>query len=413
MAPPFRFADTEQPDFVPPFMPLKSKRVVLAVTGSIAAYKSAALASLLIQSGATVHVILTSAAQKLISAATFAAITHHPVTTDLWNPNSELAMDHISLASKADILVVAPATANSIAKLALGIADDPLGATFLAHDLPTLVAPAMDVGMFESPTVTANVNALSARGVRFAGPITGRMASGAVGLGRMMEPTQIVQHVRAILGSAGLLRGKQVLVTAGGTREYLDPIRYIGNPASGKMGFALAEAARDMGAQVVLITGPTYLPSPELVTTIRITTAQEMYSQVISQATDADLLLAAAAVTDFRPKATDTTKVKRAAGTPTVEFVLNPDIAAAAKGARLVKIVFAAETDDNVAEAARKAQAKGAAFTVLNNVSNQFSGFNSDYNRATLVRATGAETKLELMSKATLAQRILEEVVNG
>ena len=252
----------EAQEYVERYLPLAGKNVVLGVTGSIAAFKAADLASKLVQSGAQVDVVMTSGASEFVGPTTFEALTHRPVTVGLFESNSDLNIDHVALALRADVMVVAPATANTIAKLAIGLADDPLGATALATSAPLIVAPAMDAHMWANRATAHNVETLKSRGVRFAGPVEGRLASGLVGSGRMVEPAEIVEHVRSALATNGDYSGRAVVVSAGGTREPLDPVRYIGNRSSGKMGYAIAAAARDRGAAVTLVAGPGALPDP-------------------------------------------------------------------------------------------------------------------------------------------------------
>ncbi len=393
------------------FMPLAKRKIVHGVTGSIAAYKAAYLSSYLIKSGAIVDVILSQSAAQFVGSTTFSAITHRPVTSDLWNPNSEMSIAHVELGRRADLLIIAPATANTIAKLALGIADDALGATFLAVDAPIIIAPAMDFGMFQSAAVQRNVRSLQETGVHFAGPVKGRLASGISGTGRMMEPECIVQHIRWLLGKRGDYAGKHVIVTAAGTHESIDIVRHIANRSSGRMGFAIAEAARDRGAKVTLITGPSALEAPELVETVRVDTALNMRDAVDRYSSDADLLIMAAAVADFRPAEPRKEKIKKKDAPNIIRLIPNPDIAAEAEGRKLTKVVFAAETSLDIMEAARKAKAKGAAFTVLNDISDKDSGFGSETCRAVFVRPDGTREPQPLLPKSLLAHRILDSAL--
>ncbi len=395
-----------------PHMPLAGRNVVLGVSGSIAAYKAADLASKLVQAGADADVVMTTAAEEFIAPTTFEAITRRPVTTGLFQANSELNIDHVALALRADVVLVAPATANTLAKLALGLADDPLGATVLATEAPLVIAPAMDAHMWDNPATTRNVETLRSAGVKFAGPNTGRLASGLLGMGRMAEPIEIVGHVRSVLGAGGDYAGRKVAVSAGGTREPLDPVRYLGNRSSGKMGYALAEAARDRGAKVVLVSGPTALTPPVDVETIHVETAADMQQAVDATAKESDLLVMAAAVADFRPKLLSEEKIKKGGGgPPEITLERNPDIIASANGSRLVKIAFAAETGDHEERARPKLEAKGAAFVVANDVTEPGSGFGVDDIRVSVIGADAKVERLPLMDKLSVAHQVLDRAL--
>ena len=261
--------------------PLVSKHVILGVTGSIAAYKAADLASKLTQAGALVDVLLTESATKFVTPLTFRSLTHRAVVTDLFDADSPEAIEHVAIARRADALLVAPATANTMAKLALGLADDVLTTTALAVTAPTVIAPAMDAGMWEHPTVQQHAGTLRDRGVHIAGPGTGRLASGLMGHGRMLEPAELVEHLRWVLAQGGDLNGRRIVVSAGGTQEPIDPVRVVTNRSSGKMGYAIAQAARDRGADVTLVTATSHLPTPYGVTTARVTTVADMRAAVL------------------------------------------------------------------------------------------------------------------------------------
>ena len=402
----------EEHEHVRMYLPLGGRNVVLGVTGSIAAFKAADLASKLVQSGAQVDVIMTSGALEFVGAATFEALTHRPVTVGLFESNSELNIDHVALALRADVVVVAPATANTMAKLALGLADDPLGATALATNAPIVVAPAMDAHMWASAATVRNVATLKSRGVRFAGPVKGRLASGVVGGGRMVEPARIVDHVRSALAVDGDYSGRAVVVSAGGTREPLDPVRYIGNRSSGKMGYAIAAAARDRGATVTLVASPGVLPDPVDVEVRKVHTALEMNDSIISNAREADLLVMAAAVADFSPTNYSDQKIKKdSASSYTVELGRTNDIIANARGPRLVKVAFAAETGDHVEKARPKLEQKGAAFVVANDVSEVGSGFGADNNRVSFVGPGSEVEHLPLMDKLAVAHAVLDRAL--
>lgn len=402
----------EEQQNVRPYLPLAGKSVVLGVTGSIAAYKAADLASKLVQCGAQVDVILTSGAKEFVGPATFEALTHRPATVGLFDSNSELNIDHVALALRADAMVVAPATANTIAKLALGLADDPLGATALATSAPLIVAPAMDAHMWSNAATVQNVQTLKSRGVKIAGPVEGRLASGLVGGGRMSEPVEIVDHVRSALAADGDYSGRAVVVSAGGTREPLDPVRFIGNLSSGKMGYAVAEAARDRGASVTLVAGPGGLRDPVDVDVRKIHTAREMRDSIVTTGRDADLLVMAAAVADFTPRAYSDEKIKKdSASDHDLELERTPDIITEAHGPRLVKVAFAAETGDHVEKARPKLEQKGAAFVVANDVSEPGSGFGTDTNRVSFVGPGSEVEHLPLMDKLAVAHAVLDRAL--
>jgi phosphopantothenoylcysteine decarboxylase/phosphopantothenate--cysteine ligase len=393
------------------FLPLTGKNVVLGVTGSIAAYKAADLTSKLVQAGAQVDVILTASAQEFIGKATFSALTHRPVTTSLWEANSPLAIDHVSLAVNADCLVVAPATAHTIAKLALGISDNPLVATGLATSAPMVIAPAMDANMFQHPAVQANVNTLRQRGAAIVGPGAGRLASGMVGWGRMAEPAEIFDIVRQVIGRKGDYAGRKVVVSAGGTQEPIDPVRVITNRSTGKMGYAIAVAARDRGAEVVLVTGPTALANPGGIRVISAKTVKDMRDAVLPESEDADLLVMAAAISDFSPAHIAPEKIKKGADGISLELVKNEDWMPLVKGPKLVKVSFAAETGDAASKARTKVASKGAVFSVANDVSEPGSGFGTDTNRVAFVDANGDIEQMPLMDKLAVAHAILDRAL--
>jgi phosphopantothenoylcysteine decarboxylase/phosphopantothenate--cysteine ligase len=396
---------------------LDGHRVVLGVTGSIAAYKAVELASRLTQAGALVDVILTEAAQKFVSPLTFRSVTGRPAYTDadLWGQEAHVL--HVGVAEETELLVIAPATANTLAKLAAGQADSLLTVTALAARCPLVLAPAMDTGMFEHPATQANLETLRRRGAHIAGPAEGRMASGLVGLGRMLEPPELLGHIRLALGSGGPLTGRKVLVTAGGTQEPIDPVRAIVNRSSGKQGFALAQAALDRGAAVQLVSGPTHLETPVGAERIDVTTAEEMRTAVLPAAAGADALLMAAAVADFRPSKAVPEKIKRGRGTPEVRLEPTVDILGEVMGQReksgrpLVVVGFAAESQDLRTNARTKLQAKGLSLIVANDITDPNAGFAVDTNRVTLIDASGTLQELPLMSKAEVAEAVLQRVV--
>jgi phosphopantothenoylcysteine decarboxylase/phosphopantothenate--cysteine ligase len=396
--------------------PFAEKRILLGVSGSIAAYKAADLASKLTQAGARVDVILTRAAERFITPLTFQSLTGHRAYTDsdLWGGEAHIL--HVGLAHAAELLIIAPCTANTLAKLAHGQADDLLAITALATRAPLLLAPAMDVGMFSHPAVQANVQILRERNVRFAGPAEGRMASGLTGLGRMLEPNEIMGYARRILGEKGGLAGKKVLVTAGGTREAIDPVRFISNRSSGKQGYALAQAALDAGAEVTLISTPTALTPPIGATVIRVQSAAEMLAAVLREVSAADALLMAAAVADFRPVKVAEKKLKKRDGIPQIRLEAAPDIlqrlASRNSGASRPRVVvgFAAESRDLLANAAEKLVSKKLDLIVANDVSASDAGFDVDENRVVLLSPDGQQEKLPLQSKMDVAKTVIARV---
>lgn len=396
---------------------LKGKRIVLGVTGGIAAYKVVELASRLVKAGAVVHVIMTEAATRFVTPLTFQAITHNPVLTDMFQPPETMPIPHITLANQADILVIAPATANTIAKLAHGLADNLLTAVALATPAPIILAPAMDEGMYENPATGENLEILKKRGVEIVGPAWGRLASGKEGWGRMVEVDELMGSIRMVLGRRGPLRGLQVLVTAGGTREHLDPVRFLGNPSSGKMGYALAEAARDRGAKVTLITAPTSLPDPVGIRLLKVVSAKEMEEAVLKEVPNSDVLIMAAAVADYRPEIYMEHKVKKEeAEELTLRLVRNPDILAEVAAIRekqgMPKVVvgFAAETESLVENARRKLEEKKLDLIVANDVSSPDSGFGVDTSRVVILDREGRVERLPLMPKTEVAEEVLDRV---
>ena len=391
--------------------PLSGRTIVLGVTGSIAAYKAVEVASRLVQAGATVRPVMTRAATEFVGPATFRGVTGHEPLVDIWAPDGEHAEPHVALGRAADLMLVTPATASVMARLAHGITDDCVTLTALAMRGPLLVAPAMDAGMWANPATQANVRTLQERGVTFLGPVEGRLASGEMGAGRLMEPLAIVDHIKAAAGRLdGPLAGARIAVTAGGTREPVDPVRFVGNRSSGKMGYAVAEAARDRGAEVVLITSAELAP-PAGVRIAPVETAQEMLEAVQEHVPACDALIMAAAVADYRPLEAATEKQKRG-GRETwgIDLVRNPDIIASVTVEGLIKVAFAAETQDLVDNAAKKLVEKDAHLIVANDVSATDAGFAVDNNRITILDRSGSREDLPLMSKYDCSVRILERV---
>lgn len=395
---------------------LKGRNIVLGVTGGIAAYKSADLASKLSQAGAIVDVIMTEAATHFISPLTFQTLTHRPVVIEMFALLKEMEIAHTSLAERADLLIVAPATANTIAKMAQGIADNMLTATFLSTTAPVIVAPAMEEGMYENPATQANLSTLRERGVVIVGPAYGRLASGRIGKGRLAEVSEIIGTIRMVLGREGELAGKRVLVTAGGTREPIDPVRFIGNPSSGKMGYALAEEARDRGAEVTLISAPTTLAKPVGVKFVAVETAKEMFDGVMSAIPESDILLMAAAVADYRVENRARRKIKKEEREEiTLRLVRNPDILSEVARRRdemakpLVVVGFAAETEDLVEKARAKLLKKKLDLIVANDITSPDSGFGVDTNRVTIIDREGNIEALPLLKKTEVAEIVLDK----
>jgi phosphopantothenoylcysteine decarboxylase/phosphopantothenate--cysteine ligase len=397
--------------------PFQDKHILLGVTGSIACYKAADLASKLAQAGAQVDVILTQAATQFITPLTFQSVTGRRCYTDsdLWG--SEAHVVHVGLGHEADLLVIAPATANTLAKLAHGLADNLLTITALAAHCPMLIAPAMDAGMFSHPATSQNLDTLRQRGAAIVGPVEGHLASGLVGLGRMEEPGELMGHIRLLLSRGGPLSGCKILVTAGGTQEPIDPVRAIANRSSGKQGFALAQAALDLGAEVTLVAGTTDLPSPAGARRLDVRTTQEMLEAVLAEASHADALLMAAAVADFRVKAPSGQKIKKESAIPRIELDPTPDILAAVASQKLtehcprVTVGFAAESQDLIKNARAKLTSKGLELIVANDISAPDAGFAVDTNRVTLLSPDGGIEELPLMSKAEVAEVVLERVM--
>ncbi len=389
---------------------------MLGICGSVAAYKAADLASKLTQAGARVDVILTHAAERFISPLSLESLTGRKAYTDadLWGSDAHIL--HVGLAQSADLFLIAPCTANTLAKLAHGKADNLLSITALATQAPLLLAPAMDAGMFLHPATQANVKTLQTRGVCFAGPVEGRMASGLFGLGRMIERDEIMGHARRILGRNGSLAGKKIVVTAGGTREAIDPVRFITNRSSGKQGYALAQAALDEGAEVALISAPTALKAPVGAALLPVCSAEEMLNAVLEETANADVLLMAAAVADFRPKQTAQKKLKKREGIPQIKLEAAPDIlgrlASPNSGASRPRVTvgFAAESRDLLKNASEKLHEKKLDFIAANNISANDAGFDVDQNRVTLLFPDGRQEKLPLQSKTDVAKIIIARV---
>lgn len=404
---------------------LSDRRIVLGVSGSIAAFKAAALASDLTKAGATVRTILTSGARQFISDETFRGLTGQPVATSLWRAQDDESLDHIEMAEWGELLVVAPASANVIGHLALGLADDLLSTVALAFDGSIVVVPAMESHMYRHPATQANIKTLRDRGAIMVGPAAGRLASGTFGEGRMVEPEAIVAAISELLATeegAGKrdLNGVQVLITAGPTREPLDPVRFISNRSSGKMGYALAAATRRRGAAVTLVSGPvdaSLIESlPSGVRLLEVEGAEEMRSCIVDHVKAIDVLLMAAAVADFQPASRSAKKIKKSAGTPTIQLEPTPDILAdlnEAAPAHLIRVGFAAETEDLIRNAEAKLKQKGLAMVVANDVGGRDGAvFSSDTNTVVILRPDREPELLPKMPKQQLAHLIIDRVVD-
>jgi phosphopantothenoylcysteine decarboxylase/phosphopantothenate--cysteine ligase len=400
-----------------PHTPLDGKTILLGVTGSIAAYKAADLASKLAQAGASVETVLTRAATEFITPLAFQSVTGQAAYTDedLWGAEAHVL--HVGLARRADLLVIAPATAQTMAKLAHGLADNLLSLAALAATCPILLAPAMDGGMFAHPATQANLRVLQERGVIVVGPEEGHLASGLVAKGRMTEPLDLLGHIRYQLSRGGALQGRRVVVTAGGTQEPVDPVRLLTNRSSGKQGYALAQAALDAGADVTLISAPVSLSAPVGVQRVDVRTADDMAQAVLAACQDADALVMAAAVADFRPAQTAAQKIKKERGLPVLPLEPTRDILVAVArrreqaGRPQVVVGFAAETQDLLAHARAKLEAKKLDLIVANDVSATDSGFGVDTNRVTLLDADGTAEALPLLTKAEVAQKVVAKLV--
>jgi phosphopantothenoylcysteine decarboxylase / phosphopantothenate---cysteine ligase len=391
---------------------LTDRRIVLGVTGSIAVYKAVDLTSKLTQVGAAVDVVMTPEAARFVAPLTFQSVSGRRVYWDMWDPHSDVSEPHVALARAADLMVIAPATATTIARLALGLAEEMVSLTAHATQAPIVVCPAMDGQMFEHMATQEHLETLRGRGVTMIGPEEGRLASGQMGRGRLSEVESVIGGIRQILGRGGDLAGKKFVVSAGGTHEPIDPVRFVGNRSSGKMGFALAEAARDRGAKVNLVSGPTGLPDPVGVEIVRVERATEMRDAVVSACHDADVLIMSAAVADYQPAETIGEKIKRHESESfALPLVRTPDILAeVASRPGLVKVGFAAESHDLLANARRKIADKGLNLIVANDITASDAGFSVDTNRIVILDPEGDSEELPLMSKYEAGWRILDRI---
>ncbi|MCA1062319.1 bifunctional phosphopantothenoylcysteine decarboxylase/phosphopantothenate--cysteine ligase CoaBC [Rossellomorea sp. AcN35-11] len=394
---------------------IKGKKVLLCVSGGIAVYKAAALTSKLVQGGAEVKVIMTESAQKFVAPLTFQALSRQDVYWDTFDEKDSSKIAHIDLADWADLVLVAPATANIIGKLANGIADDMISTTILATTAKVWIAPAMNVHMYDHPAVKRNIDTLFKFGYRFVEPSEGYLACGYVGKGRLEEPEKVVELVdhyfSAEVGEQKLLHGKKIVITAGPTREMVDPVRFFSNRSTGKMGFALAEAAVSMGADVMLISGPSHLQIPEGVEFVSVTSAEEMYDAVQSAFSTADIVVKSAAVADYTPKETYQDKLKKKDGNLVIEFERTKDIlkSLGERKTHQFLIGFAAETTNVEQYAKAKLEKKRADMIVANNVKENGSGFGTETNRVSIVTKNGEVRNLPLLSKLDVAKEIFKE----
>lgn len=401
---------------------LQDKNIILAVTGSIAVYKAVDLASKLTQAGANVDVVMTTAAQQFVTPLTFQAVTGRAVYTDLWETTSGGGLPthiaHVGLGESADLMMVAPITANTIAKLAHGFADDLLSVTALAIRCPMVLAPAMDGGMYEHPATQANLKTLLAHGVHLIEPEVGRFASGLVGKGRFPDTPTLIGHIRRIMGLEGKLAGHKLVVTAGGTREALDPVRYITNRSSGKQGYAIAQAGIDAGADVTLITTTTHLPNPIGAKMIPVDSAEAMRDAVLEHIQNATILVMSAAVADYKPAQHSDQKIKKSDDDLSLPLARTPDILMTVKAQRdsthfpKITIGFAAESQNLLTNAIGKLQRKGLDLLVANDISASDAGFAVDTNRVIVLDRNGGQYPMELTSKANIGAYLMERIAD-
>lgn len=392
--------------------PLTNKRIVLGVTGSIACYKALELASKLVQNGALVDTIMTKSSQEFLTPLAFKSITHRDVVTNMYDINSEFAINHVGLAESADIIVIAPATANTIAKISNGMSDDSLTTTVLAAKCPIVVAPAMDGNMFDNPATQNNIAMLISRGIFISGPEYGRLASGLIGNGRMTSPEILVDIITMNLGSTGDLSGKKILVSAGGTTEPIDPVRFITNKSSGKMGYAIAAAARDRGATVTLVSASNMLENPIGIQTKKVQTSSEMYDVISKEITEMDAIIMAAAVSDWTPEKYSNSKSKKNGVTNwSIDLIKTTDIIANISKTNLIKIGFAAESDNLIENGKSKIQSKSLDLIVANDILDKNNGFESDTNKVSIIHPNGDVEVVPTMPKYEVANEILDRMI--
>lgn len=391
---------------------LQGKKILVGISGGIAAYKAAEVVSRLRKQGAIVYVAMTKGATEFIAPLTLRSLSANPVYVDMFDEPKLWNVEHIALAEAVDAVLVAPATANLLAKMSVGIADDFLSTVLLATRAPIFVAPAMNHAMFHHPTAQEHLARLRERSVRVIGPASGFQACGTEGDGRMSEPVELVEVLQTFFASSNILRGKKALVTAGGTQEPLDPVRYLGNRSSGRMGFAIAEALKEAGAETILIAAPTDLPTPSGVKRISVMTAQEMYDAVMQEFSDVDIVIKAAAVADYRPKENSEQKIKKQGTSLIVELVPNPDILSelGKKKTKQVLVGFAAETQDLIEHAQDKMRRKNVDMLVANDVTQPGAGFGSLTNIVSFLFPAGKRIDLPQLNKLEIARHLVQEV---
>ncbi len=390
----------------------KKKTVVLGVTGGIAVYKALDVVSRLKKKNIDVHVIMTKSATEFVGELSFRSLSQNPVVTDMFERPYTFDIEHISLAKKADLFLILPATANIIGKIANGIADDMLSTTVMATRAPVVIAPAMNTFMYENPIVQKNINLLKEYGYHFVEPLSGRLACGDVGKGKMESPEVIVEYAEMLLNDKKDLKGKNILITAGPTREDIDPVRFITNKSSGKMGYSIAKAARDRGANVILVTGPTSINPPRFIETINVYSADEMYKAVINNIDRSDIIIKSAAVADYSPLEVSNIKIKKSDETINISFKKNKDILKEVGQNKSSKIVvgFAAETNNVLENAKLKLKNKNLDMIVANDVSMKDSGFDVDNNKVTII-TNNSFKEYEILSKYEVANNILDEIL--
>ena len=389
---------------------LKNKKITLCVCGSISAYKSVSLASEWVQSGADVKVLMTKSAQNFVGKATFEGITHNKVLDDLWDSESDLNIDHLDIAKNSDLIVVAPITANMISKISQGASDDLISTTLIATEKPIIIAPAMDGNMYDHFSVSKNIELLKKNGIIVLDPESGYLASGSIGKGRLKNLDEITSEVKRVLTITDDLKGKNILITAGGTREPIDAVRYIGNRSSGKMGHSLAEICLERGANVTLVTTSNILV-PKGIKKISVVTADEMKEEVISRLDSTDCVIMAAAVADFKAKNINEKKIKKEnIDVMTLDLIRNDDILNLLRESKCIKIGFAAETENHQKFGLDKLKNKNLDMIIINDVSNKQIGFESDYNQVKIITKKGDIFTTEVENKKIIASEIMDKV---
>ena len=389
---------------------LKNKKITLCVCGSISAYKSVSLASEWVQSGADVKVLMTKSAQNFVGKATFEGITHNKVLDDLWDSESDLNIDHLDIAKNSDLIVVAPITANMISKISQGASDDLISTTLIATEKPIIIAPAMDGNMYDHFSVSKNIELLKKNGIIVLDPESGYLASGSIGKGRLKNLDEITSEVKRVLTITDDFKGKNILITAGGTREPIDAVRYIGNRSSGKMGHSLAEICLERGANVTLVTTSNILV-PKGIKKISVVTADEMKKEVISRLDSTDCVIMAAAVADFKAKNINEKKIKKEnIDVMTLDLIRNDDILNLLRESKCIKIGFAAETENHQKFGLDKLKNKNLDMIIINDVSNKQIGFESDYNQVKIITKKGDIFTTEVENKKIIASEIMDKV---